>query len=164
MAEKEVRLIDANALGPFVFTSRNPKDSAEIRGARKVINQINAAPTIDPESLRPHGKWLICSDGYYPYCSECKEEPKGGNMTSYCPNCGAIMKEDGKNVYKCKHTDCFYRMGSPSHGDVTQTTHCGYILITGEPRGCPADKCDKYIPREGAIRRYAKRLEDVLEL
>ena len=43
-------------------------------------------------SLRPHGEWVVCSDGYYPYCSECKEEPKGGAMTNYCPNCGAVMQ------------------------------------------------------------------------
>jgi hypothetical protein len=42
-----------------------------------------------------HGRWLINSDGYYPYCSVCKEEPKSGIMTHYCPNCGAKMdKED----------------------------------------------------------------------
>ena len=41
-----------------------------------------------------HGKWLINCDGYYPYCSECKEEPKGGNMTKYCPHCGAKMDKE----------------------------------------------------------------------
>lgn len=40
-----------------------------------------------------HGKWVISSDGYYPYCSECKSEPKNGEMTDYCPNCGAKMME-----------------------------------------------------------------------
>ena len=39
------------------------------------------------------GKWIICSDGYYPYCSECKEEPEDGNMTSVCPHCGIKMDE-----------------------------------------------------------------------
>ena len=38
------------------------------------------------------GKWLINSDGYYPYCSQCKYEPK--EMTHYCPNCGAKMNGD----------------------------------------------------------------------
>ena len=38
-----------------------------------------------------YGKWLINCDGYYPYCSECKEEPKGGLMSQYCPHCGATM-------------------------------------------------------------------------
>lgn len=43
-----------------------------------------------------HAKWEICSDGYYPYCSNCKNEPKGREMTDYCPNCGARM--DGKEL------------------------------------------------------------------
>lgn len=38
------------------------------------------------------GKWLINSDGYYPYCSQCKYEPK--EMTRYCPNCGVEMNDD----------------------------------------------------------------------
>lgn len=40
-----------------------------------------------------HGKWIICTDGYYPYCSECRNEPKSG-MTKYCPNCGAKMDKE----------------------------------------------------------------------
>lgn len=31
----------------------------------------------------------------------------------------------------------------------TDRKHCGYILITGEPRGCPVDKCDKFRKRNG---------------
>lgn len=38
-----------------------------------------------------HGQWLINPDGYYPYCSECYYEPKGGEMTKFCPDCGAKM-------------------------------------------------------------------------
>lgn len=41
-------------------------------------------------------EWIISSDGYYPYCSNCKNEPKNGVMTDYCPNCGARMKGEGK--------------------------------------------------------------------
>ena len=45
-----------------------------------------------------HGEWLICCDGYYPYCSECGYEPpwvQGRDMrTNYCPECGAIMDRD----------------------------------------------------------------------
>ena len=40
-----------------------------------------------------HGHWIICSDGYYPYCSRCKEEPSGRKMTKYCDHCGAKMDE-----------------------------------------------------------------------
>lgn len=32
--------------------------------------------------------------GYYPYCSECKHEPQGREMTKFCPNCGAKMDGD----------------------------------------------------------------------
>lgn len=38
------------------------------------------------------GRWIISSDGYYPYCSKCKKEPPGKIMTKYCSNCGAKMK------------------------------------------------------------------------
>lgn len=38
-------------------------------------------------------KWQICSDGYYPYCPICNEEPPSGNMTRYCPNCGTRLKD-----------------------------------------------------------------------
>ena len=38
-------------------------------------------------------KWLINSDGYYPYCSRCMNEPPSGILTKYCPECGAKMEE-----------------------------------------------------------------------
>ena len=41
-----------------------------------------------------HGHWIICSDGYYPYCSVCKCEPKGREMTKFCGECGAKMDEE----------------------------------------------------------------------
>lgn len=45
-----------------------------------------------PADVAPvvHAKWVICSDGYYPYCSNCSEGPKGG-LSSFCPHCGAKM-------------------------------------------------------------------------
>ena len=46
----------------------------------------------DAQKQPESGEWLINSDGYYPYCSICKNEPKGRIMTDYCPNCGAYMK------------------------------------------------------------------------
>ncbi len=56
---------------------------------------LDMIPTADVVEVR-HGKWLINSDGYYPYCSECKEEPEGDKMTKYCPYCGAKMdKKEG---------------------------------------------------------------------
>lgn len=52
---------------------------------------------LDPElqelisSSNRHGQWYINPDGYYPYCSECGNEPQGREMTKWCPNCGAKM-------------------------------------------------------------------------
>jgi hypothetical protein len=34
--------------------------------------------------------WVISTDGYYPYCSECGYRPK--EMTRYCPDCGRMMR------------------------------------------------------------------------
>ena len=55
---------------------------------------IDSVPGVDAVEV-VHGRWIICSDGYYPYCSVCKAEPKHGEMTNYCPNCGAKMDGDG---------------------------------------------------------------------
>lgn len=43
-------------------------------------------------------EWIISSDGYYPYCSNCHQEPDSGKMEDRCPNCGATMI---KEVNKC---------------------------------------------------------------
>jgi hypothetical protein len=62
--------------------------------------EINSTPTEPPISNSKdiiisnervvYSKWKINCDGYYPYCANCGEEPKGG-MSKYCPNCGAKM-------------------------------------------------------------------------
>lgn len=62
-----------------------------------VIDLIDSAPTVDAEP-RIHARWEICCDGYYPYCSNCYNEPPGREMTDYCPKCGARM--DGKGGAK----------------------------------------------------------------
>lgn len=36
-------------------------------------------------------KWIISSDGYYPYCSNCRREPTRGVLTEHCPCCGYKM-------------------------------------------------------------------------
>lgn len=59
------------------------------------MGAIELNPDADKEcvrfKLKKIGTWLINSDGYYPYCSVCGEEPHGGKMTKHCPNCGAEM-------------------------------------------------------------------------
>ena len=59
----------------------------------KAAIMISTMPTEDVQPVK-HGKWLICTDGYYPYCSECRNEPKSGIMTKYCPECGTRMDKE----------------------------------------------------------------------
>lgn len=40
----------------------------------------------------PTATWIICSDGYYPYCSYCKHEQP--SKTLKCECCGRIMKDE----------------------------------------------------------------------
>ena len=55
-----------------------------------VEGMIAEQPAADVEPVR-RGHWIINSDGYYPQCSECMNEPQGRVMTDWCPNCGAKM-------------------------------------------------------------------------
>lgn len=54
-------------------------------------------PLTDVQPVR-HGHWIISSDGYYPYCSECKARLEG-KPTKFCGECGARMIKDGE-VYE----------------------------------------------------------------
>lgn len=42
--------------------------------------------------------WEINCDGWYPYCSNCKQEPARAEkkLPSICPNCGAYMENTDK--------------------------------------------------------------------
>jgi hypothetical protein len=94
----EVRLIDANAL----VRDHGDDVTSWDRPYAVKISSIEAAPTIDPESLRPKGRWTenrrvgfsdaIEDDVYwFTYtCSECGGEVM--NDYHYCPNCGAKME------------------------------------------------------------------------
>ena len=79
--------IDRKAVIDFLSEIANldPKTKGSL------VMYVMSLPDIQPE--RKTGKWIISSDGYYPYCSECKSEPKNGEMTDFCPNCGADMRE-----------------------------------------------------------------------
>lgn len=37
-------------------------------------------------------RWLVSSDGYYPYCSNCGARP--ATMTKYCAECGCEMRKE----------------------------------------------------------------------
>lgn len=68
-----MRLIDAEKFEAFDATCqitkgiRSGKTAAYFYGdgCRKVLEAIDAAPTIDPESLRPTAKWINEDSFYY---------------------------------------------------------------------------------------------------
>lgn len=64
-------------------------------------------------------------------------------------------------MHKCKRKDCYYcHTHGGSNGAGSTTSLCCYMLETGEPRGCPADKCDKYIPRKKA-KKLGRKTETI---
>ena len=77
---------------PFLIRDINVEctEYPELRRDRYYPRIKVKAKRVDVEIVK-HGKWLINSDGYYPYCSECKSEPDSGKMTKYCSECGAKM-------------------------------------------------------------------------
>lgn len=89
MAEKEVRLIDANNahdvlmnIGNHLAEAGNLEMASSVYYAAEVIENQT---TIDPESLRPHGKWL----------PEAHKESTNyrWNVTVECSNCCDKQKE-----------------------------------------------------------------------
>ena len=65
---------------------------------KNALNLINRQHE-EIEKLRERntfGEWKINCDDYYPYRSECKNEPPGRIMTDYCPRCGAKMNNNDK--------------------------------------------------------------------
>ena len=94
-SQKEVRLIDANKL-PVV--TEWCVDEAGFGASFKVVHEedINKAPTIDPESLRPQGEWEDAEDGDGLVCPSCGVDfcvlANETERFNYCPNCGAKMK------------------------------------------------------------------------
>ena len=64
-------------------------------GKGDIFSKLNTAEVLrliytQPIVMGSIAEWKVCSDGYYPYCSNCGKEPKGG-MSRYCPNCGSKM-------------------------------------------------------------------------
>lgn len=97
-----MRLIDAekfelfNATCPIPKGIRSGKIAAYfyVEGCRKVLEAIDAAPTIDPESLRPTAKWEPTTVPFMDECVDCSVcgyRTIYGNGFKYCPNCGARM-------------------------------------------------------------------------
>ena len=106
-----MRPIDANRLRmrleSYVRDCEQEEDWLPAQVFMDVIAEIQDCPTIDPEDLRPHGRWLVFNNGT-------KEEPQQDHMAcsrcgwywsiadhskvfSHCPNCGAKIGEEVPN-------------------------------------------------------------------
>lgn len=89
---------------PLVWQEKLYEAGEVIMDAKLIVNGKEFdIEILDPElqkmlSSERHGQWLINPDGYYPYCSECGEEPDSGVMTKRCPNCGAKMDKHTRVV------------------------------------------------------------------
>lgn len=89
-----MRLIDANQLLKTSFRIVG-KIGNKYPFEAIAISEIKASPTIDPESLRKHGRWKQYFEdwrkqieGYR--CSACGFK-HFGYYYQYCPSCGAKM-------------------------------------------------------------------------
>ncbi len=93
-----MRLIDADKFKGFIkkvpSTYTRTEGYIYLNGCRKILEIIDAAPTIDPESMRPTAHWKFGSTmgNSWMKCSRCLVSWNGQTGTfSYCPNCGARM-------------------------------------------------------------------------
>lgn len=84
------RLIDANALHYRIGVNQDDKQIFYVTG-----EDIDAAPTIDPESLRPRGHWERPSKLLnIVNCTACKTTfPGDFDEFRYCPCCGTKMED-----------------------------------------------------------------------
>jgi hypothetical protein len=90
-----MRLIDADVLDEKMQAFAEPYVNQGRTGIANYYNfaaaVVGAAPTIDPESLRPHGRWVFAGDGIVE-CTVCSETYDVNVLPrNYCPNCGAKM-------------------------------------------------------------------------
>lgn len=72
---------------PVRYDNTSIEQGMTITGIEQALNEM---PSVKP--AQKTGQWLINSDGYYPYCSRCKREPRSRIMTKYCAECGAFME------------------------------------------------------------------------
>ena len=89
------RLIAADALHWRMGVNQDDEQIFYVTG-----EDIDAAPTIDPESLRPTAHWECLGEAEAlqlgskyaaSYCSRCKGRVRC--RSNYCPHCGAKMED-----------------------------------------------------------------------
>ena len=100
-----MRLIDANKIYDAVERRYQVSSGIEHRCERDLLELICLSETVDAAPVK-HGKWIEKEDMIGSYleqsnvafyeCSVCKET--SGEISSYCPNCGAKMDGGDDNA------------------------------------------------------------------
>lgn len=91
-----MRIINADDLKDLMYIACMGQDKAFVKVFEQVIDDC---PTIDPDSLIPHGRWIEyeASDSDLDprcRCSKCGSVETPLARHSYCPNCGAKMDKE----------------------------------------------------------------------
>ena len=95
-----MRLIDGNALRRKMVDILLRYDTPETFGEKLAVysafDEVINCPTIDPERLRPKGRWVkIGADEYT--CDKCHAIFECESVIrcgyNFCPNCGATMED-----------------------------------------------------------------------
>ena len=69
---------------------------------KELINKLDGHDEVLKKLYeRPNGRWVLSTQGQY-FCSQCKLRIGGYERSSFCPSCGADMrnKEKAINQYK----------------------------------------------------------------
>ena len=101
-----MRLIDADRLNDLAYFTEQPTYDAPYGGDYVVkMKDIDDATTINPEDLRPKGKWVYDIENDTWHCSECGEEncyaysKELKRFTdNYCPVCGSDNRDTGAKM------------------------------------------------------------------
>ena len=116
----EVRLIDANALHKRIEMNLHASNPFTIEECcyKDALNSVDEAPTIDPESLRGHAKWvkdkelkfIIVDDENNSHeepairCTHCNAKISQSDFDSwvwnFCPVCGFKMEDETEEQHE----------------------------------------------------------------
>lgn len=80
-----MRLIDANALKDKIRFSAF--------GMYYDAYDVQEMPTIDPESLRPKGRWILKDQNGNGVCSHCNRQDAIDPLATHCRYCGCKMED-----------------------------------------------------------------------
>ena len=88
-----MRLIDVDKVNPsdILIFADGPMTQEQFNCAVKSL--LYGQPTIDPESLREHGQWIMQQDNTG-VCSNCHRQDHIDPLAKYCRYCEARMCEE----------------------------------------------------------------------